>query len=269
MQITKKKLINIVLSLILSANVMAQQKHTNNDYDTRLYLVGTMHQDFARFTTDDLVSIFRKIKPDVILVERDSSMLTKDNWYPKVISPELEQRAVTIYRKESDFIILPYEYEGRNAYKRKNEFKKNDTLLFTEIKQLKSKRKLSDDSLRWLKEVDLATELVASLLNESACVFNSDTALKVVKQRKNRMYNNISLIIKDNAELAEFESHWKRVIDFWHIRNKSMAENIIRHYKNYTGKKILVLNGFSHKYLLTHHLTEEGIPLSKFCNGSM
>ncbi len=218
--------------------------------ETELIVIGTMHSDGPQFTTDHLHRILTELKPDVILFERDASMLTEDNWFPAIEKPELEERAVTRLRDHHSFELRPYDLDGRRQFKIDHEFKQNNKALGEAIDGLYQSGKLSAINVLKVDTIAAITRALLELGKEPAYVFNAPSSSALVLLRKETLYEHYTEIIASTPELAPFAEHWERVKTFWVKRNKAMVANIAAHTETYAGKRLVVLSGFSHKYFL-------------------
>lgn len=59
---------------------------------TEVIVIGSIHQEVPNFNSETLYKILDQIKPDIILIEMDSSFFTKDFQF-KFSSKENEQNA--------------------------------------------------------------------------------------------------------------------------------------------------------------------------------
>lgn len=246
-----KKFIFSIFCLTLSACVLGSETDK-----PEVVFIGTLHQDTDQFTSNDLLTTLRCIAPDVILVERDKYMLAKNGWYLDNDKPELEEKAVRKYREESQFAMHPYDYEGRNRYKLKHQFRDRSKALQKDIDTLKAEGALSPLSLQKLAHLDSVTTAMLGLFNDPLRVINSEVASAIVKQRKSVIYDTFDFLIDEQPSLAKHKAHWQRVRNFWIARNDAMVENILTWANQYPGKIIVVLSGVSHKYYIKERLLQ-------------
>ena len=64
-------------------------------------------------------------------------------------------------------------------------------------------------------------------------------------------------LIENTPELSKYSSYWKEECDYRDKRNNAMLYNILSISKEFNGKKILVMCGFSHKNFLAKELTDK------------
>ena len=58
----------------------------------------------------------------------------------------------------------------------------------------------------------------------------------------------------DRKELSEYWDFIPIHMDYWDTRNRAMAQNILKQIANHPNKKIVVLNGYYHRYYLIEEL---------------
>ena len=113
---------SIVLLVFLSFQVFGQ----NNK--TKIIVIGNIHQSVPNYNSDTLFNILKKIRPDIILHEIDSSFFTSDFKF-KYPSEENEQNAAEKYLKEYPKTKLrPFDFEGRNEYRKEKGMRPTDNL---------------------------------------------------------------------------------------------------------------------------------------------
>ena len=84
---------------------------------------------------------------------------------------------------------------------------------------------------------------------------NSITTDSILKYRQSYyMYKKIPEIARVRKELSEYSDFVKIHMDYWHTRNKAMAQNILKQIKDNPNSIIVVLNGFYHRYYLIDEL---------------
>jgi len=76
----------------------------------------------------------------------------------------------------------------------------------------------------------------------------------LVKQRQYYKYTKLNEIVKGHKDLSEFLDFAQINEDYWDIRNKAMAQNIIKRIRSNPNKIIVVLTGYYHRYYLIDEL---------------
>jgi hypothetical protein len=96
--------------------------------------------------------------------------------------------------------------------------------------------------------------LVAIDNNATISQINSSKTDSILKERQNYIYNKIPKIAKNKKELKKYFDIIPFHESYWDTRNKAMVQNILKQIKQNLNKKIVVLNGFYHRYYLIEEL---------------
>jgi len=101
-----------------------------------------------------------------------------------------------------------------------------------------------------------------SFAYEGAKAFNNTYSDSIGAIRQHYSYEKLNEIMEeipvfantyhvkpDGDSISYLDGH-KLAGDFWHMRNKAMAKNILSFIDHYRGKKLVVLNGYYHRYYL-------------------
>jgi hypothetical protein len=76
----------------------------------------------------------------------------------------------------------------------------------------------------------------------------------ILKERQNFIYKKIPEIARNKQELNKYFDFIPFHESYWETRNKAMTQNILEQIKLNPHKKIVVLNGFYHRYYLIDEL---------------
>ena len=81
-------------------------------------------------------------------------------------------------------------------------------------------------------------------------VINSGAYDFIIEIKKSLWYEIVPEVLGKYQEYKGLieSSHFFR--DQWNIRNKIMADNIVKADKEYTGKRLVVVTGATHRYIL-------------------
>lgn len=228
---------------------------------TELVLLGTVHQPIENFTPDSLYNILVKIQPDLILFEVDSSFFTEEFEFNTTWESN-ENIAVVKYMKNFDVDVRPYEFTGRNEYRIKIGSRPTDGKAIEMLDSLYKGNQL--DSLNqkvYLKFLELSDSL-NSFAYLGAKAFNNSNTDRIAQERQHYQYKKLLKIIneypifantyfvKENNDSISYAEGYKRASEFWDLRNQTMSKNILHFVKLYKDKRIVVLNGYNHRYYL-------------------
>lgn len=231
------------------------------DTKTELILLGTVHQPVENFNSDSLYEILLKIKPDLILFEVDSSFFTNEFEFKKTWDSN-ENIATVKYMNNFDVDVRPYEFTGRNEYRIKIGSRPTDSRASKLLDSLFSNNlldPLSENIYRDFTEADSSLNSLAYLGVHS---FNSEKTDMIAQTRQDFQYKKLLGIMakypifsdtyhfKENGDSISYLEGYKRASEFWDLRNQTMSNNILHFVKEYPGKKIVVLNGYFHRYYL-------------------
>ena len=225
---------------------------------TEVVVIGTVHNDTAYFKAETLADILKKVTPDLILLEFDSSFFDSSfALLDKYQAISLESRTATILQRVSKIKVRPYDIEGRNKFYAEHNYFKLEGELNRELSRLYGNNGLSVEA-KLLFETLLSLSAIRDsfgaerpeVINSSAC----DTALE---KKQYYSFKGIRRIIELTPALKEFDAFGSLADDFWARRNEEMTKNIIRHSKEFQGKRIVVLCGYEHRYYLRKRLKEQ------------
>lgn len=216
---------------------------------TEVIVVGTVHQNSNEYTSDDLLKIFKAVRPDVILCERDSSFFTADFKFNHLFGG-LEETAICDYMKTGQVMLRPYDIEGRNEFYRKHDTFSLEDKFYRQVRDLSKNGKLS-----------LASQEIFNAMIE--CFKKRDTYGKANPRRINSFECDQALaekwyaidfgyseIIRQTPELQTYTEFHLQSRLFELQRNNAMVSNIASHIRTFQGKRILVVCGFEHRHFL-------------------
>ncbi len=234
-----------------------------------LIIIGNVHQAAANYNADTLYTILEKIKPDIILHEIDSSFFTKDFKF-KYPSTGNEQNASKKYlKKYPRTLIRPFEFEGRNQYRRAEGMVPTDNLTIQLIDSLYQAGELSPQENVIVKTYYQLTEQLEVIAAKPPKHFNNPKTDSICEQRQHFQHKKLTqitskrqefasrFVIKPNGGRISYRDGYQLWADFWDLRNKAMAKNIIKIAKQNPGRRIVVLTGFAHRYYLLEELKKD------------
>lgn len=243
-----------VFTLCFSLTAGAQ----NIDAQTKVYVIGTTHQAVNCINSEALEDILNKIRPDVILVEVDSSFLTKDfhfdlEKYPDILSSSMENTAVNRYKQKNQVVLRPFDITGRNEFYRQNDYFAKEDGLFGELLDMKANKDYSEENERLFDLAWSIIELYAEAENITSDDINSDVRQKFT-ELKYATYDTFLNICENEPKLHKWIDFARLQRDFWIRRNQTMVDNISLFAEEFRGKTIAVIVGFEHKYFIVNKL---------------
>lgn len=266
----KNKIFNTFLLLFLLTFI----KDTSHSFcygnETELYILGTVHESTHAFNSDTLLKILNEIGPDVILVECDSSYMTKDfQLKDEFKNAFLETSAVTEYLKLRTSVLRPYDISGRDGFLNDNNRISDESDFFREIILLNEKQKYSKEAAEIYSGIVSMISSAEKMSLEKASYINSPSGSSETDTINYYTYVGIRQLIDITPALEKYKSYWEKECNYWEDRNKAMLNNILESVDFYEGKKIVVLCGFAHKNILINGIMKsqnKKIMLKNFWN---
>lgn len=245
----------------------ARNKQISNVTKTEVHILGTVHFETTTIKRDHLYSRITEITPDIILFESDSNTVRRilsgrDYFFQaldvlkKRSTTKMEKPVVLEYIAHSpDCLVLPYEWEIRDQFQRKHKIRSKPIEMINAIIKLENEKLLTNSQSDIInKYLDLTKELNKIGSTGTFQAINSLATDSLVAVRQYFQYTKLQEIVNEREELAEYVDFAQINKDYWVVRNKAMAQNILRQIKLNPKKKIVVLNGFYHRYFLNDEL---------------
>jgi hypothetical protein len=265
----------LLLCLIASIKLFADP--TPN----RIIIIGTKHNGNEEITHKKLLGLLQKIKPDIILLEVDSTVIsncsirkvrgTKTAEFLGIWKNPLEYTAARKYAElNKDVCIAPLDIFIPNRKSYIDYQLKMERSHMIALAQLANQGRYSpSDSIIYQHYQTINTAFINALAKDLIAINReslSDTARYLVALET----NEIRKITNSYTALEPFQSWYNYNNDFWFFRNKGMCERIYRELLANSDRTIVILTGLLHKYYLTDYLKNpeftklcEIIPLSK------
>ncbi|MBN2020803.1 MAG: hypothetical protein JW749_11340 [Sedimentisphaerales bacterium] len=236
---------------------------------TQVLIIGTLHEWHYKnphYGPSVLRDIILSLKPDAILNELALSMVDP-NGRPKAgfrqpnnpSGPEewiADEIATQLGIKQ-----IPFDRPDRQEHFKKNNY----------FQRGERAEKLKD---KWWAEIsgkepncidlkifnigvwaDEALKAVVDSMRPE--IINSDVFDLIVRIKKEVWYETVPQILAKYEGYETAASDWSFLAEQWKVRNKIMAENIIKAAKEYPGKRLVVLTGAEHRYILRDLLSKE------------
>lgn len=245
--------------LILSAGFCFSQNKTE------ICVIGNIHDSVPNYHPKILFSILDKIQPDIILHEVDSRGMKE---YENGIGiTENEIKASNSYlQKYPKTLRFPFDFEGRNQYRKDKGMVPTDNLSVKLIDSLYKAKKLAPSEVKLYENFTNTTKDLMKIAQLSPENFNNAATDQISEKRQNAQYSDLlkiiegrpefaaRFVVKPNGEKISYRDGFKLMSGFWDLRNQAMAKNIYKIAETYPGKKIVVLTGFLHRYYILKEL---------------
>jgi hypothetical protein len=243
---------------------------------TEVILLGTLHRNSKNVAFDSLYNILERIKPNIVLFEMDStgfnnkmklkntiSSIILPNFLSRYQPANLEEIAVKKYQHfNPTSIIRPYEWSYRNKFHKRVEYNSIEIKCFPEISSLYNLKKLNGKHDSIYKNFLSLTKQLNKYAESTLMQINTSTVDILAKQRQFIHYIEIKKIVDENERLSGYREYFQVYSSYWETRNTEMAKNICHYIKLYPHSKIVVLNGYFHRYFLLEELRKKQVDLN-------
>ena len=144
-----------------------------------------------------------------------------------------------------------------------------DRLAIQLIDSLYQAGALSPEENEMVKAYRELTEQLNAIAAKPPIHFNNAETDSICRQRQDFQHKGLTRITNQRQEFANrfvtkpdgekisYRDGYQLWADFWDLRNKTMARNILNIARQNPGRRIVVLTGFSHRYYLLQELKEE------------
>jgi len=247
-------------------------------------IVGTKHNGSKQLTSKNLYQLISKIKPDIILLEYDSTTVADCNiqkvWGAKtaeflgIWKNPIEYKAARKYKeKVKEVCLASYDIYIPNRSKYVSyKYAMEESHSFSMTQLFNDNKFTSIDSIQF-NDYNLLNKSLIQRLDSNLIIINreslNDTAKKVFEIEKTFIKN----ITEKYIELKPYSNWFNADILFWEERNKKMCAQITRELNANSDKTILIITGLMHKYYLSNYLQQKEleklcklIPLSQIMN---
>ncbi len=247
-----------------SAKEINTQSQTSN---AQVIIIGTIHDKHHKnpnYSPEVLKEIILSLKPDVILNELPLSQVDPDGrpierLRDKQISPECwaaDTAATQLGIKQ-----IPFDRCDRQENFKKTSYVQRRKRWGRFIKKWAKQLEKEDPNslnIKIAQLLDWSAEAEAHLL-KSSCpeVINSESHDSVIRIRHSLRYDIVPMILKQYTGFKTLIDDCHFFKDQWHERNRIMADNIIKVAKEYPDKRLVIVSGATHRYILRDLLKDE------------
>jgi len=254
------------LNLCIASTFAGTVDH-NDIQRTQVVIVGTIHKAHYKnpnYSPDILREIILNLKPDAILnelplshVDPNGRPLHRDPlkhpecWASDTVAQQLGIRQIPFDRPDRQENFRKTRYFERQRKSNELANKCGECVLQNEPNSI-------DIKIAQLQGYVGRAE-AALFLNAGPEIINSEAHDSVIRMKQSLRYEIVPQIIKKYSqypqckELIEDDQFFQ---DQWNVRNKIMADNIIKAATEYVGKRLVVITGATHRYIL-HDLLKD------------
>ena len=232
---------------------------------TRIVIIGNIHDSVPNYHPQILLDILEKVKPDIILHEVDSAMSL--DYFGTAPGKENEINASNRYLQAQPGTQRgTFDFEGRNSYRRNKGMVPTDSKAMKLLDSLYDKGLLTADEKTIYEDFRNITAQLMNIAEQSPDNFNNAGTDSICRLRQNMQHQALLKIInsreefithtliKPDGQIITYRQGYALWAQFWDLRNQTMAKNIRKHALQNPGKTIVVLTGFLHRYYLIEEL---------------
>jgi len=266
MQIHQKRIWAFLLLLCATLSARSQDSLV-----TDLILIGTKHTPHSGYHSDSLLKVVVNLKPDIILIEQDSvSGIFKTGQFkpiPRWIKylsritgwskNEIEGNMIhKFHRAFPHVIIKPFDValNGHERDKNRKEFIQLEKVFEVAMSKAFNNKEMSQYRANvHLTREQLHTQMskrLYSVLQE----FNTDSTTEIIRQLKTLEENHFKALVDSVPSLQPFSKRVYQILEYLQLRDKVMVQQIQRYISAYSGRRIVVISGFFHRYYQIDHL---------------
>lgn len=258
MSATIKKTIFTLYAILFSVFSFGQK--------TKIIVIGNIHQPVPNYNSDTIITILNKLKPDFLLQEIDSSFFNSDFTFKDPPYENEGLASVKYMLKNPKTQMRPFDFEGRNEYRKIHGFNPTEALAIKLIDSLYRENKLTKRQAKIYKKYNDLLEPLKIAASKDPKSFNNSLNDRICEERQYYQYHKLLSIMKNRSEFSNsyytkangqkisYEKGFQLASEFWDLRNKTMAKNILNIAADNPGKEIIVLTGFMHRYYIISEL---------------
>jgi hypothetical protein len=253
-------LVLVCLSLC-AANSSAESQIPPKALKTQVVIIGTIHEkhyENQAYSPDVLKEIILSLKPDAILNELPLSLVEpngrpvesirkKDRWGPETWVSDTVATQLGIRQ-------IPFDRPDRQENFEKTNYFEKEKQMFELIDKWQQQIQKDDPNSIDLKTISLSEYAYKvrdeMLVNFGPKEYNSEPFDLIIKMKHLITGDIAETIYRKYPGYEGLADICKFFRDQWLERNKIMAENIKKAAKEYPGKRLVVITGAEHRYIL-------------------
>ncbi|MCD4829284.1 MAG: hypothetical protein K8R90_07675 [Candidatus Cloacimonetes bacterium] len=225
---------------------------------TDIILVGTLHNrhaDNTLYPAEQITKILAGIAPKAILMDLPVDLAGTDGWLPSVVlerDVRPEFGAVLDAAHQLGVGVVPIDMaDFANRFDEVNRHKDDAN---EKLQTWRTHLEQRESESPFLKVMSMAYELGGIqrffVRHSGAFTLNGEGFDRIVRMRHNIWHDLFPDILKDNPNYAGLVQFWNAYHQFWYDRNRAMIDHIIQVAEAFKGKRLAVVVGVEHRYLL-------------------
>lgn len=244
-------------------------QHVNNRDSGKaiIYIIGVVHSENEFRNSDSLFNILKGIQPDLILAETDTlsgyfkadyTLVEPPKWYKiarkakmaRKMPPEMEV-LYSYVKYDSTIKIFPFDIPIVNRKASVASNNRKETEWVTSVNKAYFGKRIPSHLLPIFEQCLQSNNYYVSLLDKSYSVINKTSVSDSIRSLMTIEKELNPQLVEMLPELNRFKEWQVQNTADWLHRNEVMVKNIIRFTALTQAKKVVVLTGLLHKYILT------------------
>ena len=240
----------ILLYLMIASPLYSFAQHDPGI--TKIHILGLIHTGNNQFGEKDLQAELERLQPDIILWEQSIPYKKvfglRTAHFLNIWKPGIEQLALQSYtRRNRNCMVLPYDTVIANRQQYIKNLEQSSSQLF---QHLSKAAMTTEDSSILAAHLEERHANFSGLRNKSIMQINATTEIEKIRQQyqfEEKVLSNIVMKYCTDTTLSNWYLNYRQ---FWIDRNQYMAKKIEAIASAHPHKKIVVLTGLDHKYIL-------------------
>lgn len=221
-------------------------------FSVELILIGSVHKETEHYSEESLLHAIKKINPEVILTEGDSSMFD-ENGKVKYGLNSLEANVYFALQRNNELPVLNISMSNRNDKMKNLNYNQTLNTGFSTIQKRFNEGKLHAHE-RFEKILSTFPDRNTCLNNSSLNEMNSELCFKAMKDNYQGIFTDMAQVIDAEPDLAPLHKNWLDVLSFHELRDGSMAENALDMVRKTKKQRYVVVVGLMHMPIIHEKL---------------
>ena len=243
-----KWIIFLSLLIVSSQSLFAQ----HDPAITKVHILGLIHTGNNQFGEKDLQAELERLQPDIILWEQSIPYKRvfglRTAHFLNIWKPGIEQLALQSYtRRNRNCMVLPYDTVIANRQQYIKNLEQSSSQLF---QHLSKAAMTTEDSSILAAHLEERHANFSGLRKKSISQINAAIEIEKIRQQnlfEEKVLSGIAMKYCTDTTLRNWYLNYRQ---FWIDRNQYMAKKIEAIASAHPHKKIVVLTGLDHKYIL-------------------
>jgi hypothetical protein len=215
-------------------------------------IVGTIHTGSQFINHHTLYRLLDEIKPDIVFREQSEPYKhvfgLRTGYFLRLIKPSIEQLSLQRYtQKHRQVIVIPFD----TMIPQRRSYIANNALMEAKLdQQLDLAIMTKSDSIEWNHYKMTYNNYYTFVFNNSLAAINQDSTVSLTRELYHMMEKQLSSLVSRYSTDSTLLNWFVHERNFWLLRNQYMVNKISQVIEANPGKKLLVMTGLNHKYIL-------------------